>query len=280
MSRSIPTMVAAILWAAGLWAQPQEIPEMKPPRGMWIQNRYCRQNTLDLKRLGQGVIRAKVDGRWQKFRVQRLPQNFCDWNFKARLRDLEEIRKGRMPGFAGPHSGMVASHGARRADGQFTVNNAVKGMGWLPQESALPQLLAELEASVDSSDEYKLEWLVRLYSQRRELLDPTKQASLELYATPEYATHTFLNQMADPGVSIVFLDMVSYELRCLAQMLHPQDPDLTPYQRMVVDYVNAIHDYFHGRSPRQSIVTIYHVVEVFDNSPGRGRGRKVVPSLP
>lgn len=279
MPKKTMLVLAAALLAGAAPAQSRGGAEMKPPKGLWTGG-YCRQRTLDLRKAGQGVIRAKVEGKWREYRVQSLPQSFVDWNLRARLKDLEEIKKGGMPNLAGPHSGMVASHGARRADGQFTVNNAVKGMGWLPKDSALPQLLAELESSVDSSDEYKLEWLTRLYRERSDLLDPSKQASLELYATPEFATHTFLNQTADPGVSIVFLDMVSYEVRALAQMIHPDDPGLSAMDRMTVDYVNAIHDYFHGRSPRKSIVTIYHVVEVYDNSPGRGRGRRMVPPLP
>lgn len=280
MPKKIMLTFAAALLAGAALAQGREIPEMRPPKGLWSEGGFCRQRTLDLRKLDQGAARAKVDGRWRDFTIRSLPQAFLDWNLRARLKDLEEIKKGRMPGFAGPHSGMVASHGARRADGQFTVNNAVKGMGWLPKPDVLPQLLAELESSADSSDEYKLEWLTRLYRDRPEQLDPTKQVSLELYATPGFATHTFLNQMADPGVSIVFLDMVSYELRCLAQMIHPDDPGLSSSERMTVEYVNAIHDYFHGRSPRKSIVTVYHVVEVYDNSPGRGRGRRAVPPLP
>lgn len=279
MSTKIKLAMAAALLAGAALGQGREIPEMKPPKGLW-SNGYCRQKNIDLSKTGQGIIRAKIEGKWRKFHLQPLPQAFIDWNLRARLRDLDEIKKGRMPSLSGPHSGMVASHGARRADGQFAINNAVKGMGWLPKPESLPQLLAELEASVDSSDEYKLEWLTRLYRDRADLLDRTKQVSLELYATPEYATHTFLNQMADPGVSIVFLDMVSYELRCLAQMIHPEDPGLTAEERMAVEYINGIHDYFHGQSPRKSIVTIYHVVEVYDNSPGRGRGKRTVPPLP
>ncbi|HBE73083.1 MAG TPA: hypothetical protein DDW31_03185 [candidate division Zixibacteria bacterium] len=280
MSTKHGAWIAMAVLAGAVAAQPRETPDMKPPKGLWTDGRYCRQNTLDLKKLDQGLVRAKVDGRWQSFQVRPLPQAFVDWNLRWRLASLEEMKKGRMPGFSGPHSGMVASHGFRRTDGQFTVNNAVKGMGWLPKPSELAGLLQELEAGADSSTEYKLEWLNRLYRDRAHLLDDTKQISLELYATPDYATHTFLNLMSDPGVSVVFLDMVSYELRCLAQMLHPDDPGLSPEERLAVDYVNAIHDHFHGRSPRKSIVTIYHVVEVFDNTPGRGRGKRVVPPLP
>ncbi|MDI6738874.1 MAG: hypothetical protein QME74_00740 [Candidatus Edwardsbacteria bacterium] len=258
----------------------QDKPDMKTYPQFWKDGKYCRQDNIDLKKLDQGLIRAKGDGKWQKFPVRRLPDKFLEWNFRERLKMIETLKKGGMPSFAGPHSGMVASHGFRRDDGQFTVNNAVKGMGFLPRKEQIAPLLAELEATKDSSDEYKLNWLTKLYAERMNLLDPAKQVSLELYATPEFATHTFLNQMTDPGVSIVYLDMLSFEVRAITQLIDPRDPGLSEYEKQAAAYVNGIHDYFHGTAPRPSIVAVYHVIEVFDNSPGRGRGKRMVPPLP
>ncbi len=258
----------------------QDKPAMKTYPQFWQGGTYCRQDNIDLKKYGQGIIRAKVDGKWQSFTVRSLPDKFLEWNFRERLKTIEVMRQGGMPSFAGPHSGMVASHGFRRDDGQFTVNNAVKGMGFLPKQEHLAALLAELEATKDSSEEYKFGWLTRLYTERKDWLDPAKQVSLELYATPQFATHTFLNQMTDPGVSIVYLDMLSFEVRAITQLLHPGDPGLSADEQQAVAYVNGIHDYFHGAAPRKSIVAVYHVIEVFDNSPGRGRGKRVVPPLP
>ncbi len=276
--RTAPLLVVALA-AAATAALGQGKPAKPDPR-FWKEGAYCRQGNVDIGKLGQGVIRARVDGKWQSFQVRPLSDTFLQWNFRERLKTIETLKKGGMPGFAGPHSGMVASHGFRRDDGQFTVNNAVKGMGFLPKREHLAGLLAEIRTAADSSDEYKFAWLTRLYAERTGWLDPAAQASLELYATPEFATHTFLNQMTDPGVSIVFLDMLSFEIRAIARLIDPRDPGLSEDDRAVADYVNGIHDFFHGRSPRPSIVAVYHVVELFDNSPGRGRGRRVVPPLP
>jgi hypothetical protein len=253
---------------------------MKKYNKFWKQGRYCRQDNLDPSRLSDGVIRARVDGKWQKFCVRSLPVSFMEWNLKERLKTLEAIGKGRMPSFAGPHSGMVASRGFKRTDSGWSLNNAVKGMGFLPKPESVEMLLGEMRSSADSSMEFKLKWLTGLYGQRKDLLDDTKQVSLELYAAPDYATHTFLNLMTDPAVSIVYLDIPSYEVRAVAQLMDPNDPGLDQASRNIVEYVNGIHDYFHGRSPRSSIVAVYHVIEVFDNSPGRARGRRVVPPLP
>ncbi|MRR10712.1 hypothetical protein EG831_11715 [bacterium] len=279
MRTSIALSLVALIVAFAT-ATAQERPPMKTYPAFWQQGGHCRQDNIDLKKIGQGLVRAKVEGKWREFPVQRLSDKFMQWNFRERLKTIEVLKQGGMPSFAGPHSGMVASHGFRRDDGRFAINNAVKGMGFLPVKQHLPELLAEIRAAADSSEEYKFAWLTRLYTERRDWLDDTKLASLELYATPQFATHTFLNQMTDPGVSIVFLDMLSFEVRAVTQLIDPRDPGLSGDDRQVADYVNGIHDFFHGAAPRPSIVAVYHVVELYDNSPGRGRGVRVVPPLP
>jgi len=93
----------------------------------------------------------------------------------------------------------------------------------------------------------------------------------------KFETGTFLNQMKNPGCSLVYMDIPSYELKCVAQLLHPTDPELTDYERDVVEYVNLIHSYFHGEFSTMFIAVIYHVIEVYDNSP-QSRGIRLIPS--
>ncbi len=272
-----------------LWRDVKFVPDSTDPtgkRGSW--QGWFHQDNIDLSRRSEGIIRARIEGKWRELRIVELPQDFLDWNFGRRLEQLAEIKKmmsgdetaGR-PEVAGPHNAIVASHGARRRDSEFTLNNAVKGTGWLPRPEKLAELIELLRRTWDDPMPAKLALLESLYTKETAIYDRTKQVSLELYARPDFATHSFLNQMADPGVAVVFLDLPkSYELRCVVQMLHPDDPGLSEYERQVVDYINLVHDYFHGAAPHRSIGVIYHVVQVFDNSPGRGRGRRIVPSLP
>jgi hypothetical protein len=241
---------------------------------------YFHQTNIDLKNYDKGVIKAKVDGKWQEFTVRELPDKFVEWSIKRRLETVERVRKNEMPELAGAHNGMVASHGLGRLDSKFTINNAVKGMGFLPKPEKLEEMINLLASTFNDSIDRKIAILESLYNNGKEIFDRTKQASLELYSTPEFETHSFLNQMTDPGVSIVFLDFPSYELRCITQLIHPKDPKLTKYEKNVVEYINRIHDYFHGESPRQSIGVIYHVIEVFDNTPGKARGQRIIPSMP
>ncbi|MEO0083357.1 MAG: hypothetical protein ABIK33_03090 [candidate division WOR-3 bacterium] len=246
----------------------------------WHKDGYFIQTNIDLKNYDKGIIRAQVEGKWQNFKIQQLPSEFIKWSIDRRMQTLMRIRENKMPSLAGAHNGMVASHGLKRADAQFSINCAVKGMGFIPKPEKIEEVLNLLKSTFDSSDTKKLAILEDLYNHAEDIFDLTKQVSLELYSTPTFETHTFLNQMTDPGVAIVFLDFPSFELRAIAQMLHPLNPNLTNYERNVVDYVNTIHDYFHAKSPRASIAVIYHIIEVFDNTPGKARGQRIIPPLP
>lgn len=269
------------------WQDVKAHPDPNDPSGKRvIYTGWFRQSNIDTRSLAQGEIRALVEGKWQKFQVRELPPDFLEWNFSRRLAQLQQIKAmatgqaGGMPEIAGPHNGIVASHGARRLDTEFTINNAVKGIGWLPKPAKLPEIIALLQRTWNDSIAVKLSILDSLYRHGSDIFDLTKQTSLELYSRPNFETHTFLNQMQDAGVALVFLDLPkSYELRCIAQMLHPADPHLSAEEKQIVTYVNLIHDYFHGASPQLSIVVIYHVVQVFDNSPGRWRGQRIIPPL-
>lgn len=275
------------------WHDVKFTPDTTDPtgkRGTW--SGWFHQDVVDASKLKDGIIRGKIDGQWLDLKVVSLPEDFCKWNFGKRQEQLVMLKKmmaapegsmGAMmqPEISGPHNAMVASHGMKRKDSEFDINNAVKGTGWLPRPEKLPEMLALLKSTWNDSMDKKLDLLDSLYTKATDVFDRTKQASLELYSQPNFETHTFLNQMTDPGVSVVYLDLPkSYELRCVAQMLDPNDPGLSDYERQAVEYINLVHDYFHGESPRKSIGVIYHVVQVFDNSPGRMRGQRVVPPLP
>lgn len=237
------------------------------------------QTSIDLSQYEDGLIRARIEGEWGEFRVIPFPESFLEWNIGRRLEMLDKIKNHQPPDLAGPHNGIVASHGLTRKDSEFSLNNAVKGMGFLPKPEKLSEIIDLLHNTIEEDFPEKLAILESLYTNYQDIFDLNKQVSLELYSTPEFETHTFLNQMVDPGVSIVFLDVPSYEVRALSQLLHPEDPRLTDYEKQIVEYINLVHSYFHGEFPRLYIAVVYHVIEVFDNSPGRrdALGQKIAP---
>lgn len=240
------------------------------------------QDKIDCSKIKEGTIRAEVDGKWQDYKIRDLPESFQKWSFERRLETLERFRNQQPPELSGPHNGMVATYGVARNDSRFNVNNAVKGMGWLPRQDKLEEMINLLESTAGDDFNSKLNRLDSLYNQGSEIFDPGCQVSLELYSTPEFETATFLNQMINPACAVVFLDMPSYEFKAIAHLMHPEDPQLTEIERLQVEYANLVHSYFHGSFATQFTAVVYYVVEVYDNSPGKpeAKGRRIVPELP
>ncbi|MBU0712912.1 hypothetical protein KJ762_11050 [bacterium] len=239
---------------------------------------YCVQERVDISREQEGIIRAKVDKRWQEYRTVDLPEKFIQWSVAKRLGTMERFRKHQPPELSGPHNAMVASYGAMRKDSQFKINNAVKGMGFLPKRGKIKAIIKMLEDTGDNPFPVKLDTLTALYEKAADIYDMSKQVSLELYATPEFTTQTFLNQMLNPVAALVFLDIPSYKIKAIVHLIHPDDPNLSDYERDIVRYINLIHSYFHGEFSKNFIAAVYHVVEVYDNSPQKeARGRRIAP---
>lgn len=247
----------------------------------WREN-FFHQDAVDSSREAEGIIRALMEGSWNEFNTIQLPQAFLDWNLTERLRMLDNIM-GMMMGdseasisLAGPHNAAMATTGGGRLDSRFEVNNAFKGMGLCPRRDLIKGYIEHYNETNDAPMPEKINFLKELYS-NADNFDLTKMISLELYSTPDFETHTFLNLMAHPSVSLVFLDRKSYEVRGIGELVHPADEEVVEYERDIVTYTNLAHSYFHGDFPRIFPGILVHVTEVFDNSPGTGRGVRMAP---
>ncbi len=246
---------------------------------------FCRQTVAETALSASKEVRAYVEGEWHSYPLVQFPKAFMEWNIERRLEYVDVITKlmtGESkdgPQLAGPHNGMVATYGYAGQGSRFKLNNAVKGMGFLPKAAKLDSMLTRLESTIKDPMPAKLKILEGMYRDAENLFDLDRQVSLELYAEPQFLTQTYTNQMLDPVSTIVFLDIPSFKLKTIARLLDPNDPKLTEYEKQVVDYINLIHSYFHGEFPKQYIAVIYYVTEVFDNSPGRpdARGLKITP---
>ena len=238
---------------------------------------YFHQTNVVTPEAEDSTIKAKIDGKWQEFTLLEFPEKFMKWNVERRLESVAGFREMKPPRWAGPHNGIVASYGFKRGDSNFKLNNAVKGMGFLPKKEKIKEIIKLLEDTMDISFPKKLDQLDDFYHNVDSLFDLNKQISLELYSVPKFETQTFLNQMTNPISTIVFLDIPSFKLKTIVQLLHPDDPKLTEYEKDIVKYINLIHSYFHGKFPKDYIAVIYYVVEIYDNSPGRmdAMGRRI-----
>ena len=230
-----------------------------------------------------GIIRALLEGNWKEFQTIELPPEFVEWNIQSRLEVLGNLSAlvtgagGTPPSLAGPHNAAMATCGGGRRDSSMKINNAFKGMGLCPRRDLIAGFIEHMESTLDAPMPQKLQYLTELYSDTSNF-DLTKMVSLELYTTEDFETHTFLNLMAHPEVSLVFLDSASYEIRGIGELVHPADEQESQYLRDIVSYTNIAHSYFHGEFPRLFPGIIAHVCEVFDNSPGTGRGVRLAPA--
>lgn len=254
------------------------------PEDFW-QGDYCVQKTAVTAEDGSRSVRAKVEGKWENFPLVQFPQELWDWARNGRMEYLDIFREmielgpqaTRSPQLSGPHNGIVATYGAARKDSRFKLNNAVKGMGFLPKQEKLAELLSLIRANKDATLDVKLDILDSLYQVAEQNFSADRLVSLELYSEPGYTTQTFLNQMVNPACVTVWMDIPTYKIKQIARLLHPNDPNLTAYEKQVVEYVNLMHSFFHGEFPRDYIAVIYYNVEVYDSSPGRpdARGTKI-----
>ncbi len=251
---------------AGVW-------EHKEGKNYWSKGYFIQNNV----KVEKEKIKAKINGKWKIFSPKELPEEFLKWNFEKRIKDIEGIKKGKFPSLAGPHNAAVATYGAGRNDTQFTLNNAIKGTGFVPKENRIEEIINKMQNTINSPMPEKLAFLKELYKKGREIFDLKKQVSLELYTTKNFETHTFLNIMENPVATIVYLDIPSYELRTIVRIIHPEDHSASWYEKKILKYTNLVHSYFHGKFPRLFPVLIFHVIEVFDNSPGDKRGIRIVP---
>jgi len=246
-------------------------------KNFWKGNKFA-QKSVDMSGYARGLIRAKVDGKWHNYSIRETSPGFIEWNQKRRLDFLASIKTGKMPELGGPHSGAVASYGLGRLDSQFTLNNAIKGIGLAPKDENLDPAIQKLKDTYKSNMAEKMDVLMSFYKDAG-FVDWRKQTSLELYSEPDFETHTFLNLMENPVANIVFLDIPSYELRTIARIVGPDDPTALPSEKKLLEFVNLAHSYMHGEFSKTFPLLLFYVVEEFDNTPGSKLGIRSVPEL-
>ncbi len=267
---------------------PQRGFEPRAAESFWRSGRYFRHDTVDASRVSEGVIRAQLEGAWRELPLAELPDRFVSWSFQERIIKLGEIAtKGfDTRDLDGPHNACVATFGGVDRGSFTSLNTAYKGMGFMPRPERLAEAVQELQVksevmaraglSLPARMARALEVLEDLYRQP-DLFDRRRQVSLELFATPGFTTHTFANMLANPVCSASFLAFPTFELRCIPQLLHPDDPDLSEAERGAIAWTNGVHDLAHGGGDGSRRITcIYHLVELYDDSPSAGgRGTRL-----
>lgn len=272
---------SAMTLACALESSRQQAQSAPPdPTQWWREGRYFVHDTVDTSRCAAGVIRARIDGDWRELKLASLPTAYWRWNIAERLERLERIARHGFStrDLAGPHNACVATYGGPGRDSAVSLNTAYKGLGFLPRANKIAEVVGRVRAERQRIEKgvgdfrakmaEKIAFLGRLYREK-DLYDHQRKVSLELFTEPTYFTHTFLNMMVNPIASASFLAYPTFELRAVPQLLHPKNPSLSAYERHVIAYTNAIHDFVH-RGSGDRIACIYHLIEVYEDTPNAG----------
>jgi len=265
----------------------EEEGEVFEPDQAWRPGGWFVHERVDASAVERGSLRARIEGAWRDLPVRELPERFLSWSLEGRLSKLDKLaERGFDPqDLDGPHNACVASWGGPRRDSFTSLNTAYKGVGFAPRPERLGEALAELEelserlqrAGMGSALKmaHAMRHLGSLYRDSA-LWDRRRQVSLELFSSRDHATHSFANMLANPVVCLSFLSFPSFEIRAVPQLLHPADPQRSELERQLCAWTNAVHDLVHGGGgPR--ITCIYHVVELYDDSPGsEARGKRLL----
>ncbi len=233
-----------------------------------------------------------------------LPEEFLNWNYYARRRLLEKILKGEIKG--GPeffleftrHNPVLCTAAVDERGG-VEVNGKVIGVGYIVKEEYLKEYAEVFEEHLKKTDEkyekirhdktalnqlYRehakrgLKLLLKyIYLERRkavEVMDFKKLSSIELAKRlPHSSKHTWNLLQRNKNACLVYFQppSISYEIRVKVSV-HLDDL----YHR----FVTLIHDAYHYTPPEyreNRPVYIFHVLEVYDNSPNTsGFGRRIV----
>jgi hypothetical protein len=254
-------------------------PAQPPRESYWNDQGYFVDANVDASRWEEGIVRARTDGDWKEYYIRMLDQGFTRWNLQARI----AVLSGGMMCLDGPHSAALATYGANRGDSNFSLNNTFKGFGFVPRAERLDDVIDTVTTNWTASMTTKATILTGFY-QDTGMWDFRLLGSLELYTTPLFETHSFLNQMANPQATIAWLAIPgAYEVRAVPRLIHPMDPNVPGDDWKRVRWINMIHDFYHGGpfpTAPSNIAAIYYVVEEFDNSPTPGpMGVRQVPPL-
>lgn len=277
---NIVILIVVLLVVSAL-AYAEELPEIE---GLWTDG-VAVQTTAQTPREGASAIRAQIDGTWASYPLVSFPDSFWEWNRSKRMEYIQIFREmleqgpraTRQPQLAGPHNGIIATYGQARGDSRFKLNNAIKGMGFLPKPAYLAEIINRLETNLEEPLNVKLDILDSLYANAEKYFEADRLISLELYAEPGYQTQTFINQMVNPQAVIVWMDIPTFKMKAIVRLLDPKDTALSEYEKQTIHYINLMHSFFHGAFPRDYIAAVYYATEIYDSSPGRpdARGTRV-----
>lgn len=242
--------------------------------------KYFVQNTVNTSQVDQGYVWGRVEGWWRRYQIQQVEEKFLNWWISDVTLEKGEGWPMMVGGAILP---IVATYGNRRGrgDSQFHINCACKGIAFPPKKQYIKEIIDELKTRISLSKEERDEWW-HAAAKDTSLWDYSKLTSIEIFAGPEFETHTFLNQMENPVSNISYMGRTGFdhfEVRCIVKLLCCNDPNLTEEERDLAEFANWFHIFPFGAVtyPTDLIAPVYYIIEEFDNFPYTQDGIRLVP---
>ncbi len=235
--------------------------------------------------------------------MARLPEKFLEWNYYSRRRLIKQVLEGKIKDTARfflefTRHNPVLCTAAQREDGLIEVNGKVVGIGYVVKEKYLGEKIRVFKEHIALSDAQYSEvkdnrdalrklfeehsrrglrlLLEHIYLEPEEaenVVDFEKLTTIELAARiPHSSKHTWSIVQRNKTACIVFFQPPSTSFELKGRLtIHLDD--------RYHSFVTLIHDSYHYTPPERRggrPVYIFHVEEVYDNSPTpQGYGRKL-----
>ena len=197
-----------------------------------------------------------------------LPDHLMDWFIKGRIAGYESLSRGDGPGpLFSRHLPVVATVGEK---GPFSTRLAHKGVGFMPQQDRLEEILVRYEELLDRTrglppDRSLAERLRNVVATFEEpgSADAGVLGSLEIFAG-----QTLANLSRRPLASLLFTDpghgYMSFQLDCAVEILEPPDPRFRFLQlaRGLFE-----RDPFHVTQPGVHCAYLFWIVGIHDKTP-------------
>jgi hypothetical protein len=243
----------------------------------WNEKGYPVHKTVNVSRLSEGIISARVDRRWRQFKITQPDANYRNFESRGMVDIYNKLLEGVIAMFGGVYCPTIISCGGiPRGDSKFTLNGACKFMFPCPKDIATAQTMIDTLKELASKTEERRIWFrdqfanqdlwdySGLVARDETVLKPGEEKPSTLYRE----THTFRNLMENPLAVILFVsntDNQSYELRTIAHYVHADDETADPYERKIAEFINTYANTSHGLNANFPAI-IFRTVEEFNNS--------------
>ncbi|MCX5904928.1 MAG: hypothetical protein NTV89_15985 [Proteobacteria bacterium] len=242
----------------------------------WNEKGYPAHKTVNVSKLSEGTISARVDKRWRQFKITEPDINYKNFESNGMVNVYNKLLEGVVAMFGGVYCPTIISYGGiPRGDSKFTLNGACKFMFPCPKESEIQGIIDGLKQHA-SDPKARREWFrdkfankdlwdfTRLVSRDETVVKPGEEKPDTLYRE----THTFRNLMENPLAVILFVsntDNQSYELRTIGHYVHKDDEAANSYERKIAEFINTYANVSHGLNANFPAI-IFYTIEEFNNS--------------